>query len=587
MSQLPSTEVKKLLTKLFGGTEDHPAATAARNKGPTSPVGKIEATDPEFIDNPQDFDERLDRFLAHDGSPTAFVGGAVHLLNIEKVREKFGDRWPDVCSRVHRTIQGTLKNRLSPHDFFTSYQDDTYVIVFGDCSAEDAKLKCSLLAEEIMEKILGEDESGHIELLGLKTIVCEVDGSIGTERVTKIDALASVLRQAGANPSDSSTSDHRPGPNEDRALTPDEVASLLGAAETQIQAYESREESTDDPAIEANRLRELIRQLRNFEEALVSIDARSLNTGARRPRTEPNVEWQEQHASARNIIDQLTARAEKQLARRQGELPWVYEVEQDTEQPLSVRFSYLPIWHVSKQTIGAHLCQLSLEYGSKQIPYLSILKDDTDIELANIIDKILCRKANQDLKESVLEGGINIVSVPVHYSTFAKLGSQREFQILCQHIPPELRNLWLWEIVKAPIDSWRSHLPPAVAAVKPFGRMILVRADLFRTDFSDVVRNLRHLRSAGVYAVGFDLSDLSAPESMLIELLEQFADGTRKHGLKCYAHGLTSMSLITAAVCAGYDHLSGQAIAEPVDSLQGIRPTPVQAMYLKRSKNIG
>jgi hypothetical protein len=492
-----------------------------------------------------------------------------------------------VCSRVHQIVRGTLKNRLSPHDFFTLYQDDTYVIVFGDCSTEDAKLKCALLAEEIMEKIFGEDELGHIELLGVKTIVSEVDGSIGTEEVTKIDALAGVLRQADANPSDSSTSDHWPGPNEDRALTLNEVASLLGMAETQIQAYESREKSADDPAIEANRLRELIRQLGNFERALAAIDSRSSNAGAPHTRTEPNVECQGLHANARIRIDQLAARAEKQLAHKQGELPRLYEDEQDTEQPLLVRFSYLPIWHVSKQTIGAHLCQLSLEYRSKQIPYLSILKDDIDIELVNIIDKILCRKANQDLKESVLEGGISIISVPVHYSTFAKLGSQREFQNLCQHIPRELRKLWLWEIVKAPIDSWRSHLHPAVATVKPFGRMIFVRADLFRTGFSDVMRNLRHLRSAGVHAVGLDLSDLSAPESMLIELLEEFAAGTRRYGLKCYAHGLASMSLITAAVCAGYDHLSGQAIAKPVDSLQGIRPTPVQTIYLRRFKNIG
>lgn len=587
MSQLHSTELKKLLAKMFGGTEDHPAAKAARNKGPASPVREIEAADVQFVDNPQDFDERLDRLLARDGSPTGFVGGTVHLLNFEKVREKLGDRWAGVCSRVHQIVRGMLKNRLSPHDFFTLYQDDTYVIVFGGCSAEDAKFKCALLAEEIMEKVLGEDEAGHIELLDVKAIVSEVDGGIGTEKVTKIEALAGVLRQANANPSDSSTSDHWPDPNQDRALTPDEVASLLGMAETQIQAYECREESVGDPAIEANRLRELIRQLRNFERALAAVDARSSNAETRCTRTEPNVERQERQASARNIINQLTERAEKQLARRQGELPWVYEDEQDTEQSLSVTFSYLPIWHVSKQTIGAHLCQLSLEHKSKQISYLSILKDDIDIELANMIDKILCRKANEDLKESALEDGMNIISVPVHYSTLAKLGSQREFQMLCRHIPRELRGLWLWEIVKAPIDSWRSHLPPAVATVKPFGRMIFVRVDLFRTDFSDVMRNLRHLRSAGVHAVGLDLNDLSAPESVLIELLERFSDGTREHGLKCYAHGLTSMSLITAAVCAGYDHLSGQAIAEPVDSLQGIQPTPVQTMYLKRSSNIG
>jgi hypothetical protein len=98
---------------------------------------------------------------------------------------------------------------------------------------------------------------------------------------------------------------------------------------------------------------------------------------------------------------------------------------------------------------------------------------------------------------------------------------------------------------------------------------------------------IKYLKPSGVHAVGVDLGALSASESQVFEMLEQFAAKASHHGLKCYAHGLASMSLITAAVCAGYDHLAGQAIAKPVDSLQGIRPISIQTMYLKRFKNIG
>lgn len=582
MSKPNSADLRGLLKKLFSQTDADSEAAQVQTTGPTPPPApKHKEKDPQLVEDRQDFESRLQDFLSQKGTAGSFTSGRVHLINVDEVRTKLGQKWENMSDRVHRIIKNTLKSRLSSQDFFTPQGDDTYIIIFGNSPEEEAKLKCALLAEEIMEKIFGEDQAKEIELLGVRAIVTRVDGSIATEDITSTDALAGLLQKADESRSASSTAEDPATPYWNRALSADEITGLLGTAEAKIQACEDRKDPQGEPDGGVEGLQELLRQLRNFEKALAAEDTKWSKAGAENSRAQPTIEWENQPVKAQDILHQLISRTEIQLAHRQSQLSGEHEANEHMEPPLTVAISFLPMWHVTKQAVGLHLCQLSLEYGAEHLTYTSILKKGAPAEIVNTIDKILVRKIKQELQESCLAGVINIVGVPIHYSTLEGIGSRRDFQYMCHTIPEDFRNRLVWEIVKAPLESWRSRLPEAIAAARPFGRAVFLRVDLFRISFSDMMHNLKHLRPAGVQAVGFDVTTVPASQSGVIEMLEQLAAGAKEHGLKCYAHGLGSMSLVTAAVCAGLDHVSGEVVAEETDAIHDISPTTAEAIYLR------
>jgi hypothetical protein len=52
-----------------------------------------------------------------------------------------------------------------------------------------------------------------------------------------------------------------------------------------------------------------------------------------------------------------------------------------------------------------------------------------------------------------------------------------------------------------------------------------------------------------------------------------------KSGLKCYGHGFHSLSMTICAVCMGYQHVTGLAIAAPTETPEGIRATQLENIY--------
>ncbi len=586
MSDLQAPEVLNLVKRLFGrdhsSQPERDSEVSSRHQArPRRSEGV--ASEDRFLSNHEKFETRLQHFLSRNNADTELVSGRVHLLNTDEIRDRLGERWEKLASQVHHTITDTLKNRLSRNDFFMQYDDDTYLILFENASEQEAKLKCALLANEIKTKLFGEDASELAEALNVQTVIAQVDGTLATERLSSAQALDEAITQAQKS-ADAAPAEHDgPGsPDAGGMLTPEEVAELLGVAEERLEAFERGPKTQTRLDAAQDQMGELIRQLRNFEKALTAVDTAPSGDEAKRSNAQTGSDWKSQYFSALNVIHKLTERAENQLARQQADAPAAFEPEQKEDLCLEATFSYTPVWHVAKKAVGAHVCQMSLQLNEETLPYVEILRKDLSSDLTTIIDRILIRKASQDLKEAAAAGQVRIAGIPIHFSTLDGLGSQREFQYLCHAIPRDLYNLLIWEIVNAPLDAWRSHLPLAVSAAKPFGRAIFLRADLFRASLSDVVRDLRSLRNAGVHAVGLDMTAISTPQSDVIALLERFAAAANRYGLKCYALGLDSMSLVTAAVCAGFDHVSGSPVAEPTESPGGITPKTAEEIYLRR-----
>lgn len=210
---------------------------------------------------------------------------------------------------------------------------------------------------------------------------------------------------------------------------------------------------------------------------------------------------------------------------------------------------------------------------------LANVDKDQEADVLAIVDRLALRRVRDDMDKTAAQGIPNIMMVPVHFSTLHRLGSRLSFVKLCSHLSGQQRKALSWEIVGSHIESWSLQLRSIIKPILPFGRAIFLRIANLQADFPGVRRNLPYLQAAGVNAVGVDVSTLRGPEAERLQLLEKVAELAERSGLRCYGHGFHSLSMTICAVCMGYQHVSGPAIAGPTQRPDGIRATEMENIY--------
>jgi hypothetical protein len=162
-----------------------------------------------------EFEDRL-RLLASQRTAETLQAGQISIIGLERVRERFGKSWERLADRAQRIARNTIERHLLPGDIFREWHDASYVIVFASLDPERAKMKCLLIADEVMKSLLGEEggdlisvrsavaqlEPGLGALLGLSPERFQAigpDGAIG-EHPADPDALPSVPASAAAAP---------------------------------------------------------------------------------------------------------------------------------------------------------------------------------------------------------------------------------------------------------------------------------------------------------------------------------------------------------------------------------------------------
>ena len=523
------------------------------------------------------FDQRLEEFVAQVGSGGSLVTGRVHMINVDKVREHLGDRWPKFAERVHETIKAELKIRLSSRDMFRRMGDDSYVIVFGDCPEAEARLKIALLSEQILEKLLGEEDAKDLRFLGVQRLVTKADGSVAVEALESTDALVAMLDEAQRAGEQASTFDYSDVAAGRRALTPEEVARLMGEVDRELASLENDAIGSGSPVVKIDRLQGLLRQLTGLEDAM----------RAKMPAfvpTEDKNKAKEFLAKIDNVkstlekIKEMKGRAEQRIVFLYDRDPTTAE-QPNSEISLKVDFSYQPMWNAPSNKVAVYVCTAMLRDGDGKALKLAGVGKDQEADVFAIVDRLALRKVKEDLDVAVAQGIPNIVMVPVQFSTLHRHSSRISLLELCSHLPEMQKNVLSWEIVGSHNESWSLQLKSVIKPIIPYGRAIFLRIANLQTDFSGVRRNLPYLRAAGVHAVGVDISTLHGSEADKLQLLDKLAELTEKSGLKCYGHGFHSLSMTICAVCMGYQSISGPAIAEPTQRPEGVRATEMENVY--------
>lgn len=562
----------RMETSTAAGSENPDRAGHARVEAPTH--GELAASQQK---QSQIFDAQLEKLAARLKTGDSFIAGRVHLINIDKVRDRLGDRWPKFAQRVHETIKTELKIRLSPRDFFRQIGDDSYVIVFGDCAEAEARIKISLLSEQILEKLLGEAEAKDIGVLGIRRLVVKANGSLAAEALDRTAPLLALLDEAQQKGENGNTLDFADVAAGRRALTDEEVGSLVGNVDTELEALERSPAQFAASIHEIDRLQYLVRQLESLEEAM----------RAKVPAFAPISEHETQQSKAvYDNIRQLTIkRIQDTRERVKNKIVFIYDrnppsLSQGSEElPFDIEFRFQPMWHATIKMVGVYVCQATLRDKDGTTIQAADLGKHRDGDVLPILDRLTLRKAQESLTRANEAGAANIVVVPVHFSTLSRLGSQMSFSDLCRNLPDKQRKTLGWEILRSHHDSWRLHIKSAIRPLLPFGRAVLLRIDNLQFDPEGVRRNLQFLRLAGVHGVGLDLSTLHGSEAEKLRALEQLASWSEQDGLKCYGHGFQTLSMTISAVCMGYYSISGPAIGENTPEPVGVRAFKMANIY--------
>lgn len=568
MTEIPESDrLWGKLRRLLGGghlsiESRQPAAHA--DPSPASPRSGDERQPAPLALDIAAFDRGLAEVITRQ---QVLTGGKVHVVNIQQIRERLGTRWDYARERIHAIIESTLNQRLAKRDLYARHQDLYYVIAFGDLSADEAAFKCRLLTKEVLDRILGSD-AGIEDGLDIRSAVARIDGTTGLEKVDSAGALARLLDRAGTV-LEPAWLDRAASPGMAQRLQLHDLAALLDRAESELKLLlDATGERLLSPAMRQSRIAELIEALRSTEKEFA--------------RPEPSSQGAPHGAAAGGIglrdavaerLQELMARAESLIPGSSPTAAWRLD-----DLPTGVSFRYQPIWNLHQKVMGTYLCEMMVKYGAGSVPSDAALPLDPDVTLLGRVDRLVLRRALADIETAAQRRMVSAICVPVHFGVLAGASTRRDFIALCNTIRPEVRSLLVWEIIGVPGGVWENSLFSIVSTLKPFSRAVFMRRDFDQTDFEVSA-------AVGVHSVGLDPGRAGASETRLVPLLERFADRAHRAGLRCHVHGLTTGSLCLSAIGAGFDYMSGPAIAESTETPWGILPFDAESLFLHKFSN--
>jgi len=141
------------------------------------------------------FRELTERLWKMLGEQRTVLSGNIHLIGMQRIREKVGDDWPRIADRAMDVANKCIARACGPDDVFLTYDELSFLIIFANLSKEQAQLRCMEIVEDITRRLLGEGASP--ETAEVSTGVFETDGTLIFNAISKNDLIARVTGQIG------------------------------------------------------------------------------------------------------------------------------------------------------------------------------------------------------------------------------------------------------------------------------------------------------------------------------------------------------------------------------------------------------
>lgn len=178
----------------------------------------------------------------------------------------------------------------------------------------------------------------------------------------------------------------------------------------------------------------------------------------------------------------------------------------------------------------------------------------------------------------LLDGhGRSLIALPVHFETLASVKRRMKYLANIEQVMKSHTDRIVFEMVGLPDNIPQPRILELTSALRSHSRAIIAR---FSVDHG----NFPAYRTAGLHAVGIDLFNLNKPEKALIKDLEQFVENAKQNQLRTYVHGLRTISMLTASICAGFDYLDGYALSSVATGALDVKGFSLAAPYLQYQK---
>lgn len=224
--------------------------------------------------------------------------------------------------------------------------------------------------------------------------------------------------------------------------------------------------------------------------------------------------------------------------------------------PKDLHFVYWPVWDVQRHLLAIYTCTPTGTGpdGSGRYGY-NLFRKQAQANALIEFDLQTLNRTIEGLSALQHRGERLLIICSVHYYTLAQESSRREYIQLCESIPEAIKKYLIFEVAGLPNEISPIFVKEVVDRLKPYCRSVPMLLPLARSQFSN-------LRQTGVRMVGTNIEELLLPESKIVDHMETFVRGAEADGLEAYIYGLHSLSLVTAAMGAGFKYISGPAIYE-------------------------
>ena len=248
--------------------------------------------------------------------------------------------------------------------------------------------------------------------------------------------------------------------------------------------------------------------------------------------------------------------------------------------PRNLQFFYRPMWHVRRKVVSTFVCTAAWSRSSGRLLVgEQVLRDPSDpAAIAELDLKTLC-KVIDDLDEAKKLEQRRVVALRVHYSTLNDRNTLQDYLEIWRQVPQDFRRIIVVELVGLPKGVLNSRMLEISLYLKPMTRARIACLSLDDPDFSAV-------SDIGLFAVGTNLRNHAGTELEIIEQVERFSEKANKKGFRTYIHGLHTLSLTTAAICAGFDYIDGDGITSLVDAPKQMYPLDAQNLYHRLASSV-
>lgn len=249
--------------------------------------------------------------------------------------------------------------------------------------------------------------------------------------------------------------------------------------------------------------------------------------------------------------------------------------------PGNLNFSYIPLWDVKRGALTTYACFSSQPDSREDLldqhknNYRNMAEESRVVADLKTLEHIKSELSSmEDQKRKLL------IACPVRYETLFSFESYELYKEALLSIPLGQRQFLILLILKPDKDLSAKDAYWFLAPLKGHCRLFFAEVPLKQGI------HYQTLKSIGIDGIGICL-EKENPEQQIMGILNSFSSAAKSYKIShTFVLGVSSLSLTTSSVCAGFDYVGGTAIHDAVehpDTIHKFRHENIVSALLEKS----